>query len=331
MGQARGIVVRMAGRALALVLAILLGIAPPALASWPEHPVRLVVPYPPGGPVDVLARLLAERLTTRYGQSFIVENKPGANGAIGVQAVMSAPADGYTLLVHGSAGYTIYQAVMAQPAFDTLRDLAPVSTVAYFDLILCANPELPFTDVKGFVAYAKANPGKLSYGTAGIGAMNHVGTEWFKSMAGIDIVHVPYRGDAPVASDIMAGTLGVGFVSSNVAIPLIKTGKLRALAVPRKERMAAMPDIPTMAEQGYPDFDMRPWAAFFGPAKLSPEIIASLGATLRDILTAPEVVEKLASFGMQATWTTPQDMADTIRANTALWKDVATKAHIVVE
>ncbi len=314
-----------------LALSSVLGVVSPAAAAWPDRPVRLVVPYPPGGPVDVLARLVGEKLTTHYGQSFVIENKPGANGAIGVQAVMSAPPDGYTLLMHGSAGYMIYQAVMAQPAFDTLHDLAPVSTVAYFDLILCANPELPFTDVKGFVAYAKANPGKLSYGTAGIGAMNHVGTEWFKSMAGIDIVHVPYRGDAPVASDMMAGTLGVGFVSSNVAIPLIKTGKLRALAVPRKQRMTAMPDIPTMAEQGYPDFDMRPWAAFFGPAKLDPAIVADLNATLKVILTTPEVVEKLASFGMQADWTTPRDMADTIRANTALWKSVASKAHIVVE
>ena len=317
--------------AAALLLSALLGIVSPAAAAWPDHPVRLVVPYPPGGPIDVLARLVGEKLSAHYGQSFVIENKPGANGAIGVQAVTSAPADGYTLLMHGSAGYTIYQAVMAQPAFETLRDLAPVSTVAYFDLILCANPELPFKDVKGFVAYAKANPGKLSYGTAGIGAMNHVGTEWFKSMAGIDIVHVPYRGDAPVASDLIAGTLGVAFVSSNVAIPFIRSGKLRALAVPRKERMTVLPDVPTMAEQGYPDFDMRPWAAFFGPAKLSPEIVASLNATLKEILTTPDVIERLAGFGMQATWSTPEDMAATIRANTELWKSVATSAHIVVE
>ena len=132
-----------------------------------------------------------------FGQSFVIENKPGANGAIGVQMLIAAPADGYTLLMHGSAGVTIYPAVMKQPAFDPLRDLTPITLVDYFDLILCVNPELPMKDVKEFVAYAKANPGKLSYGTAGVGAMNHVGTEWFKTMTGIDIVHVPYRGDAP--------------------------------------------------------------------------------------------------------------------------------------
>ena len=189
---------------------------------------------------------------------------------------MSSPPDGYTLLLHGSAGFTIYQAVMAQPAFDTLRDLTPISLVVYFDLILCANPALPFKTVQEFVAYAKANPGKLSYGSAGVGAMNHVGTEWFKTMAGIDIVHVPYRGDAPVAADLTAGVLGVSFVSSNVAIPLIHAGKLKALAVPSRQRIAVLPDVPTMAEAGYPDFDLQPWAAFFGPAGLDKTIVSSL-------------------------------------------------------
>jgi len=219
--------------------------------DWPDHPVRVVVPYAPGGPLDLVARLISEKLGARFGQSFVVENKPGANGAIGVQSVMASPPDGYTLLLHGSAGVTIYQAVMKQPAFDTLRDLTPISLVIYFDLILCANPALPFRTVKEFVAYAKANPGKLSYGTAGVGAMNHVGTEWFKGIAGIDIVHVPYRGDAPVAADLAAGVLGVAFVSSNVAIPLIKAGKLRALAAPSRRRIAVLPDMPTMAEAGY--------------------------------------------------------------------------------
>ncbi|HTR86551.1 MAG TPA: tripartite tricarboxylate transporter substrate binding protein [Reyranella sp.] len=321
----------MTQRFLVSLLAALLAVASPAFAGWPDHPVRVVVPYAPGGPVDLVARVVSERLAEKYGQSFVVENKPGANGAIGVQAVMSSPPDGYTLLAHGSAGYTIYQAVMAQPAFDTLRDLAPVSTIAYFDLILCANPELPFTDVKGFVAYAKAHPGKLSYGTAGIGAMNHVGTEWFKTMAGIDIIHVPYRGDAPVAADLISGTIGVSFLSSNVAIPFIKSGKLRALAVPRKNRMEALPEVPTMAEQGYSGFDLRPWTGFFGPAKLDPAILGSLNGSLKEILGMPDVVHRLAGLGMQATWTTPQDMARTIEASTALWKKVAAQAHIVVE
>ncbi len=299
--------------------------------DWPDHPVRVVVPYAPGGPVDLVTRLVSEKLGGKFGQSFVVENKPGANGAIGVQSVMTSPPDGYTLLLHASAGVTIYQAVMKQPAFDTLRDLTPISLVVYFDLILCANPALPFKTVKEFVAYAKANPGKLSYGTAGVGALNHVGTEWFKGMAGIDIVHVPYRGDAPVAADLTAGVLGVAFVSSNVAIPLIHAGKLRALAVPSRRRIAVLPDVPTMAEAGYPDFDLQPWTALFGPAGLDKTIVSSLDGALKEILAEPDVVERLAGLSMTPAAGTPDQLAQMIEKSITLWKGVAAKAKIVVE
>jgi tripartite-type tricarboxylate transporter receptor subunit TctC len=302
-----------------------------AAADWPDHPVRVVVPYAPGGPVDLVTRLVSEKLGAKFGQSFVVENKPGANGAIGVQSVMSSPSDGYTLLLHGSAGVTIYQAVMAQPAFDTLRDLTPISLVVYFDLILCANPALPFKTVQEFVAYAKANPGKLSYGTAGVGAMNHVGTEWFKGMAGIDIVHVPYRGDAPVAADLTAGVLGVAFVSSNVAIPLIKAGKLKSLAVPSRQRIAVLPDVPTMAESGFPDFDLQPWTALFGPAGLDKTIVSSLDGALKQILADQAVVERLAGLSMTPAAGSPEQLTALIEKSTALWKGVAAKSKIVVE
>jgi tripartite-type tricarboxylate transporter receptor subunit TctC len=303
----------------------------PARAAWPERPVRIVVPYAPGGPVDLVARLIGDKLTTKFGQSFVIENKPGANGAIGVQILMAAPADGYTLLMHGSAGVTIYPAVMKQPAFDTLRELTPITLVDYFDLILCADPALPMKDVKEFVAYAKDSPGKLSYGTAGIGAMNHVGMEWFKTMAGIDIVHVPYRGDAPVATDVMNGTLSVSFVSSNVAIPLIKAGKLRALAVPSRQRMVVLPDVPTMAEAGYPDFDLQPWTGFFGPANLDKSIVSALSAAMKEILAQPDVAGRLAGLAMVPAFTTPEEFAAMISKSIALWKDVATRTKIVVE
>ena len=304
---------------------------PARAADWPDHPVRIVVPYAPGGPVDLVTRLVSEKLGARFGQSFVVENKPGANGAIGVQSVMSSPPDGYTLLLHGSAGTTIYQAVMRQPAFDTLRDLAPISLVVYFDLILCANPSLPFKTVKEFVAYAKANPGKLSYGTAGVGAMNHVGTEWFKGMAGIDIVHVPYRGDAPVAADLTAGVVGVAFVSSNVAIPLIQAGKLRALAVPSRRRIAVLPDVPTMAEAGYPDFDLQPWTALFGPAGLDKAIVSSLNGALKEILAEPDVIKRLSQLSMTPAAGSPEALSKIIEKSITLWKGVAAKAKIVVE
>jgi tripartite-type tricarboxylate transporter receptor subunit TctC len=220
---------------------------------------------------------------------------------------------------------------MRNPAFDTLRDLTPITLVVYFDLILCANPEVPFKTVKEFVAYAKANPNKLSFGSAGVGAMNHVGTEWFKMMAGIDIVHVPYRGDAPVAADVASGTLGVSFVSSNVALPLIKAGKLRALAVPSRKRLAVLPDVPTMAEAGYPDFDLQPWTGLFGPAGLDKGIEAKLSAAMKEILGEREVAERLAGLSMTPGYTTPAEFADQIRKSIELWKGVAAKAQVVVE
>jgi tripartite-type tricarboxylate transporter receptor subunit TctC len=275
--------------------------------------------------------LVGDKLAARLGQNFVVDNKPGANGAIGVQALMAAPNDGYTLLLHGSAGFTIYQAVMRNPAFDTLRDLTPITLVVYFDLVLCANPEMPFRTVGEFVAYAKANPGKLSFGSAGIGAMNHVGTEWFKMMAGIDMVHVPYRGDAPVAADVASGTLGVSFVSSNVALPLIKAGKLRALAVPSRQRLAVLPNVPTMAESGYPDFDLQPWTGLFGPAGLDKAIVARLSSSMKEILAEPEVVERFAGLSMTPGFMTPAELSDKIRKSIELWKDGAAKGKVVVE
>ena len=300
-------------------------------ADWPERPVRIVVPYAPGGPVDLVARLIGDKLAAKFGQGFVIENKPGANGAIGVQAVLAAPADGYTLLMHGSAGTTIYPVVMRQPVFDTLRDLTPITLVVLFDLILCANPAMPFKTVKEFVAYAKAHPGKISYGSAGVGAMNHVGSEWFKMMTGVDIVHVPYRGDAPVANDVASGTLGVSFVSSNVAIPLIQAGKLRALAVPSRKRIAALPDVPTMTEAGYPEFDLQPSTGLFGPAQLDKAIVARLSAALKEILAQPDVAERFGGLGMTPAFTTPEEFTAMIRKSMDLWKDVAARAKVVVE
>jgi tripartite-type tricarboxylate transporter receptor subunit TctC len=318
-------------RLFTIIVAAGVAAATPALAAWPERPVRIVVPYAPGGPVDLVARLTGDKLAAKFDRSFVIDNKPGANGAIGVQAVMAAAPDGYTLLMHGSAGVTIYPAVMKHPAFDPLRDLTPITLVDYFDLILCANPALPIKDLKQLVAYARANPGKLSYGSAGVGAMNHVGTEWFRTMTGIDMVHVPYRGDAPVAADVMNGTLGVSFVSSNVAIPLIEAGKLRALAVPSRRRMAVLPDVPTFAEAGYPDFDLQPWTGFFGPAGLDSGIVSALSAAMKEILAQPDVAERMSGLAMVPAFTTPQEFASMIGKSIALWKDVAARTKIVVE
>jgi tripartite-type tricarboxylate transporter receptor subunit TctC len=300
-------------------------------AGWPERAVKVVVPYAPGGPLDLVSRLVGEKLAARFGQGFVIDNKPGANGVIGVQAVMAAPPDGYTLLMHGSAGSTIYPAVVREPLYHTLRDLTPITLVVLFDLILCATPDAPFRTVKEFVAYAKANPGKLSFGSAGVGAMNHVGAEWFKMMTGIDMVHIPYRGDAQVANDVASGLLGISFVSSNVAIPMIKAGKLRALAVPSRNHIAVLPDVPTMAEAGYPDFELQPSAGLFGPARLDRRIVTQLSDAMKDILAMPELTKRFHDLGMTPAFTTPAEFSTQIEKGIALWKEVTTRAKIVVE
>jgi len=316
--------------ALAGAIAALAG-GPARAGAWPQRTVRIVVPYAPGGPVDLVARLVGDKLANRFGQSFVVDNKPGANGAIGVQAVIATPPDGYTLLMHGSAGTTIYPAVMRNPVFDTLRDLTPITPVVLFDIILCANPALPFTTVKQFVAYATAHPGALSYGSAGVGAMNHVGAEWFRMMTGIDVVHVPYRGDAPAANDVASGTLGFAFVSSNVAIPMIQAGKLRALAVPSRKRIPVLPDLPTIAEAGFPDFELQPSTSLFGPAPLDRGVVARLSAAIKQILTESDVVERFTGVGMTPAFATPEEFVNQIRRSIARWKDVAARAEVVVE
>ena len=325
---------RLAGvcRSLGLIAVLFgLGLGAHPAAAYPDKPVRIVVPYAAAGPVDLVTRLVADKLSTKFNQAFFVDNKPGANGVIGVQAITNSPPDGLTLLMHASAGLTIYQAVTREPAFDTLRDLTPISMVAYFDLVLCASPDAPFSDVQGFLAYARANPGKISYGSAGIGAMNHIGTEWLKTLADIDIVHVPYRGDAPVAADLINGTLGIAFISSNVAIPYIKSGKLKALAVPTKKRMSVLPGTPTMAESGFPTFDLRPWMAFFGPAGLPKDIATTLDMALKEILAMPDVNERLNALGVTAESSSAEELSEVVRENIARWKTVVAKAKITVE
>jgi tripartite-type tricarboxylate transporter receptor subunit TctC len=188
-----------------------------AAAQFPSKQVRIVVPYAAGGSADLVARYLAEKLTERWKQPVIVDNKPGASGAIGVQAVTASPADGHTLLLHAAAGLAIYQAVRKEPAFDTLRDLTPISSVVHSPLVLVVNKSLPVDDVKGLLEYVRSNPGKVSFGSAGPGAMNHVGMELLKLRTGLQMLHVPYKGDAPVVTDMLNGSLTLSFLSSNLA------------------------------------------------------------------------------------------------------------------
>jgi tripartite-type tricarboxylate transporter receptor subunit TctC len=307
-------------------------LAGPAFAApWPERPVRLVTPYAPGGPLDLAARLTADKLAARFGQSFVVDNKPGANGAIGVQAVLAAPPDGYTLLIHGSAGTTIYPAVMRQPAFDTLRDLVPITLIVYFDLILCANPQMPFSTVKEFVAYTKANPGKLSYGSAGVGAMNHVGAEWFKMMTGIDIVHVPYRGFPAAVTDLVGGQIQTMFAIASGVLPQIEAGKMKGIAITAEKRWPTAPNVPTLGELGYPGAESYAWIGLLAPAKTPPEIIARLNAATLKALAAPEQRQGLEKQGFEVVGGGADAFDKYRHAEAERWGDVIKRTGAKVE
>jgi tripartite-type tricarboxylate transporter receptor subunit TctC len=228
---------------------VLLGLAWACAASaeYPEKPVRMIVPYPAAGAADIAARIIAERLAERWKQPVVVENRPGATGVIGVQALMASPPDGYTLILHATAGFTIYPASAKKPVYDPLKDMTPITPVAYSVLVAVVPASLPVNDMKAFLDYARKNPGKLSYGSAGIGAMNHIGMELLKLRAGLDLAHVPYKGDAPVVADMLNGNVTFSLLSSNVAIPQVRAGKLKGLAVTSRTRAESVPELPTQA------------------------------------------------------------------------------------
>ena len=317
--------------ALALLAAAAMAWAAQASAQFPGRPVHLVVPYAAGGSADQVARYLAEKLTERWKQPVVVDNKPGASGAIGVEAVIASPPDGHTLLLHAAAGLAIYQAVRRQPAFDTLRDLAPITAVVNSPLILVVNRSLPVDDVKGLLEYVRKNPGKVSYGSAGPGAMNHVGMELLKLRTGLEMVHVPYKGDAPVVVDLLNGTLTLSFLSSNLAIAQIKGGKMKGLAVSTRNRSEAIPELPTMAEAGFPDFDLKAWSGLLGPRAMPPDVVAKINAAVVEILNEPGTKRRMLESGFTVDPTTPEQFRDRIRGEIEMWRSVVTRAHIPLE
>jgi tripartite-type tricarboxylate transporter receptor subunit TctC len=316
-------------RSLLAVLAALLAF--PAFADYPEKPVRIVVPYAAGGPTDTVARVIAERLAERWKQQVIVENKPGAAGVIGVQAVLASPADGYTLLLHATSGLTIYQALQKTPAYDTLRDLTPISKASFSPLVLVAHPSMPFSDVKSLLAYAKQNSGKLAFASAGIGALNHIGGELLKLQTGADMVHVPYKGDAPAVADLLNGNVPIAFLSSNLALPQVEAGKLKGLAVTSAARIDAAPSLPTMIEAGLPEFELTAWNAFLGPAGLPRAIVDKVNGDLVDALGRQETRKRLAELGLTTKSGSPDELANDIRNEIAKWRAVVASARIQPE
>jgi tripartite-type tricarboxylate transporter receptor subunit TctC len=291
---------RMTRRMTAVLLGMvawMLGAATAFSQGYPDHQVRLVVPYPPGGPNDLLGRLLAADLTEHWKQSVIVDNKPGGNGVIGSQFVARAAPDGYTLLTVTPSSTTINVSLMPNLAFDPVKELAPISTLANGMLILVVKPSLPVQNVKDLIALAKKQPGRLTFGSAGIGSGGHLSGDLFKSMAGVDMTHVGYKGGAPAIADLMGGQIDMMFADISVATPLVKSGKVRALAVTGGTRSHAFPDLPTIAESGVPGYRVLLWFGVAAPAGTPAPVIATLNAQIQRLVATPAYRERLLSLG----------------------------------
>ncbi len=299
-------------------------------APWPARPIRLVVPFPPGGPTDIVARVLAERMSRTLGQPFVVENRPGANGNIGNDAVAKAEPDGYTVL-YNTSSIALSPALYTRLPYDALRDLAPVVQTATIPLVLAVHPGLPVRDVRSFVEHVRSRPGALSYGSAGNGNVTHLAAFLLLRSQGLDAVHVGYRGSAPALMGAVAGEVQFLTDTVNSALPLIREGRLRALAVTSPRRLAPLPEVPTVAETLVPGFEVGAWQGIMVPARTPAAIIAALNAAALGALADPEVRAKLAEQGTEPLGSTPEEYGRILREETARWGRVIAESGVRLE
>jgi tripartite-type tricarboxylate transporter receptor subunit TctC len=319
---------------LTIALALGVGVASigPAFGqSYPSRPIKIIVGFPPGGSTDTVARIAAERLSLSLGQPVIIDNRPGgAGGTTGSKAAAAATPDGYTLL-SATSGMTISPALYTNVGYDPIRSFAPVAMVASSSQILVVDAAVPAKSVPELVAYAKANPGKVHFGSSGYGTQPHLSGEFLKLRAGIDIVHVPYRGSAPVINDLLAGQIQMMLDSGPTVLPLIEAGKLRALAVTGERRNPNMPDVPTMIESGFPGFVTRYWNGVVAPVGTPDSIVNKLNAAINEGLKSSDMQASLAKIGLEPMIVSPQDFAAIIGAETQKWVAVMKEAGIKVD
>ncbi|MBM3343502.1 MAG: tripartite tricarboxylate transporter substrate binding protein [Betaproteobacteria bacterium] len=303
-----------------------------ALAQpYPTKPVRIIVPFAPGGGLDTIARLLSQRLTDSWGQAVIVENRPGAGGQIGIESVLKAPADGYTLGIGTISTLAIAPATQLKPRYDPIRDFAHVTLISTVPYVMVAHPALPAPTLAQFVRLARARPGELSYGSAGHATGTHLTAEYFSSVAGIKMIHVPYKGDAPALIDLMAGQITTGFFTMIISATHIRGGKLRGLAVMSRERSRELPNVPTAIESGYAGFSAESWQGISLRAGVAPDISRKLNTDLVRILNTPQVRNSIEAQGNSVNPGTPQDFERFITDEIAKWKKVIADAGIRIE
>lgn len=312
-----------------LVLALLAPLQA-AAQQWPSRPVKLVVPYPPGGPTDIVARVVAERLQAQTGQPFVVDNRPGAGGNLGADAVAKAPADGYTLLVATTA-HAINKSLFKNLTYDVQRDFAPVSLLTQGPLVLVVHPDFPARNVAELIAMAKAKPKSVSFASSGNGQSTHLAAELFASMAGAPMTHIPYKGSAPALNDLIAGQVPLMFDTMLSAMPHVKGGKLRALAITGEKRSPAAPDVPTIAESGLPGYQAYAWNGLLVPAATPAPVVHRLSEELKTALANPGVQEKFAAQGFAATWTAPPDAGHFLKNEVDKWARTVQQSGATVE
>lgn len=289
--------------------------------TYPSKPVRVVIPYPPGGPTDILGRAVAQKLSEPLGQSVVVDNKPGASGMIGAGEVARAAPDGYTILVNASL-HVINPSLYSKMQFDAIKDFAPVTQLAAVPLVLVVNPAVPVNSVQDLIALAKANPGKLTFASSSIGAAPHLAGELLKTMAGIDIVHVPYKGSGPAITDLVGGQITMMIDSMPSSIAHVKAGRLKLIAVSTAKRIPALPDVPTFAESGVPGYDIATWYGVWAPPGTRKEILSRLQTEIAKVLQQPDVKERLASLGAEAVGSTPEEFAAYCQSELVRWAKV---------
>jgi len=305
--------------AFVLALASSLGLA---AESWPAKPVHIIVPFPPGSSPDLVARMLTEKLAQALGQPVIVDNKPGAGGNIGTGLVARAEPDGYTLGLSIPGPLAVNTVLYKKMEYDPFTELAPITLVALSPNVLIVNPGLGVNSVKEFIDYAKARPGKLNYGSVGNGSASHLTMELLKMQAGLDIVHVPYPGSPQVNTAILANQIQAGFVVPGTAMPLVQSGRVKALAVTSSAKSPVLPDLPTVAESGFPGFESGTWLGMVAPARTPKPIVERLSRELVAVIQSQEVRERMLKIYFQAIGTTPEGLADLMRAERDRWGKV---------
>lgn len=319
---------------LPLLLAVfcLFVLAPPKAAAqaFPAKPLRLLIPSSPGGPIDIIGRSLAQELSGRLGQPVVVDNRPGATGIIAADLLAKSPPDGYTIML-AAGTFATTAAFHRRLPYDPLRDFVPISQVAMLPLAVLVHPSLPVHSVGELIVYARENPGKVFFGSSGNAGPSHLAGEVFKSMAGIEIVHVPYSGTSPAMAALMAGQIPMMFDAVTTAIPQSRAGRVRMLAVTSPQRLKALPDVPTVAEAGLPGYEAVTWVGILAPRATPPDVVERLHAELSRSLQASEFNQQIAAVGAEVIGNTPAQFGDNIRTEIEKWSKLSTQAHIKIE